>query len=233
MCLTNQIYSVLLNAFEFKEITEVQNAHLKILLQDGETRTRRCKTFKCSEMRLDNLECLIKKPTRGTKTSQTLLDVMMTNKPELFRTANVYEPGISDHAMVYGIMRERAIHHSSRVITVRSHKSIDEAMLLQDISFAPWHVGEIFDSIDDQYFYWSALLNDVLQEHIPLRKKRVRSKDVPYMTDQWKDAVRKKRKYSKMFATFLHFLFNCRFSSVGFFDWKSKTRDESQPKRVL
>ena len=31
LCLTNQIYSVLLNAFEFKEITEVQNAHLKML----------------------------------------------------------------------------------------------------------------------------------------------------------------------------------------------------------
>ena len=29
LCLTNQIYSVLLNAFEFNEITEVQNAHLK------------------------------------------------------------------------------------------------------------------------------------------------------------------------------------------------------------
>ena len=129
-----------------------------------------------------------------------MLDVTMTNKPELFRTANVYDPGISDHAWVYGIMREKTIYHSSRVITVRNHKSIDEVMLLQDISSAPWRVGEIFDSIDDQYFYWSALLNDVLQEHIPLRKKRVRSRDVPYMTDQWKDAIRKKRKYSKMFA---------------------------------
>ena len=29
LCLTNQIYSVLLNAFQFKEITEVKNAHLK------------------------------------------------------------------------------------------------------------------------------------------------------------------------------------------------------------
>ena len=29
LCLTNQIYSVLLNAFEFKEITEVPNAYLK------------------------------------------------------------------------------------------------------------------------------------------------------------------------------------------------------------
>ena len=43
LCLTNQIYSVLLNAFEFKEITEVQNPHLKMLLEDGETRPRSCK----------------------------------------------------------------------------------------------------------------------------------------------------------------------------------------------
>ena len=37
LCVTNQIYSVLLNAFEFKEITEVQNTHLKMLLEDDET----------------------------------------------------------------------------------------------------------------------------------------------------------------------------------------------------
>ena len=37
LCLTNQIYSVLLNAFEFKEITEVQNAYLKMLFEDDET----------------------------------------------------------------------------------------------------------------------------------------------------------------------------------------------------
>ena len=55
-CLTNQIYSVLLNAFQFKEITEVQNAHFKMLLEDGEMRTRRCKTFKCSEMLLEDGE---------------------------------------------------------------------------------------------------------------------------------------------------------------------------------
>ena len=30
-CLTNQIYSELLNAFEFKEITEMQSDHLKII----------------------------------------------------------------------------------------------------------------------------------------------------------------------------------------------------------
>ena len=34
LCLTNQSYSALLNAFEFKEITEAQNAHLQMPLDD-------------------------------------------------------------------------------------------------------------------------------------------------------------------------------------------------------
>ena len=37
LCLTNPIYSALLNAFEFKEIIEVQNAHLQMLLEDDKT----------------------------------------------------------------------------------------------------------------------------------------------------------------------------------------------------
>ena len=32
-----------LNAFEFKEITKVHNAHLKMLLEDDETRPRGCR----------------------------------------------------------------------------------------------------------------------------------------------------------------------------------------------
>ena len=46
----------IVECFQFKEITEVQNAHFKMLLEDGETRTRRCKTFKCSEMLLEDGE---------------------------------------------------------------------------------------------------------------------------------------------------------------------------------
>ena len=37
LSLTNQIYSALLSAFEFKEITEVQKAHLKMPLEDDKT----------------------------------------------------------------------------------------------------------------------------------------------------------------------------------------------------
>ena len=29
---------------------------------------------------------------------------------------------------------------------------------------APWHVGEMFESVDDSYCYWIALLNRILEE---------------------------------------------------------------------
>ena len=37
-------------------------------------------------------------------------------------------------------------------------------------------------------------------QHAPIKKKRVREKDIPYMTQEWKRALRNKRKYAKKFA---------------------------------
>ena len=36
--------------------------------------------------------------------------------------------------------------------------------------------------------------------HAPLRKKRVREIDVTYMTLDWKNAIRRKRKYAQLYA---------------------------------
>ena len=35
---------------------------------------------------------------------------------------------------------------------------------------------------------------------MPVKKMRVRKKDVPYMNAEWKEAIRKKRKYAKKFS---------------------------------
>ena len=150
---------------------------------------------------IHELSCLINKPTRMTDTSRTLIDVILTNltnKPEIFKESDVYDPGLSDHRMAYAVTRENAIHYPSKVISFRSVKNEEE--LLKDLSVAPRHVGNIFDSVDDRYFYWSKLVNDVLDNHAPQKKLRVWSRDVEYMTPEWKTAIRMKRKYSKKFA---------------------------------
>ena len=65
---------------------------------------------------------------------------------------------------------------------------------------APWHVGEIFDDLDDAYDYWRNLFDSIANGHAPMRKKRVRERDVCFMTKEWRAANRNKRKYAIQFA---------------------------------
>ena len=58
----------------------------------------------------------------------------------------------------------------------------------------------IFETMDDKCDYWSSLLNYIVDEHIPLKKKKFRSVDVFYMTKRWKIAIRAKRKAAKQYA---------------------------------
>lgn len=97
-------------------------------------------------------------------------------------------------------MSKTVNRYQTKVISFRSHKTLDAEKLNHDLETAPWHVGEIFDTIDDQYSYWNMLYKDVVEEHLPLKRKRVRNKDVPFMNYEWKKAIREKRKCAKKYA---------------------------------
>jgi len=59
------------------------------------------------------LECLIKDHTCITNSSQTLIDVILTNKPDLLEQSGVIFPDISDHGLVYGFTKEK-VHQLQR-----------------------------------------------------------------------------------------------------------------------
>ena len=57
-------------------------------------------------------------------------------------------------------------------------------LLNENLATAPWSVGEIFDPPDDQYEFWFALFESILDEHAPRKKMRIRDKDLPFMTNE-------------------------------------------------
>lgn len=146
------------------------------------------------------LECLIKDPTRITPTSETPLDVILTNKPELFKTSGVLNPEMSDHHLVYWIMKERVSQHERKVVTFRSTRTLDVEKLNEDLSCAPWNVMDTFDTLDEKYLLWESLLNTIVEKHMPTKRMRFRKVDVPYMTPEWKRAIKMKRKFAKQYA---------------------------------
>ena len=117
-------------------------------------------------------ECLINKPTRtgkkGTITINTLIHVLLSNKPDLFKKSGVYYPVLSDHSLIYGIMKEKIRVHQPKVITFRSYKNFDSNEFKKHLSIVPWHVAEILDNVGDQVHYWSTMMKNVVDEHLPL-----------------------------------------------------------------
>ena len=86
----------------------------------------------------------------------------MTNQPDLFRKSGVYNPELSDHYLVYSFLWERIYRHSAKIIKFRSFKNFDPERFEEHLASAPWHVGEVFDDIDDQAGYWNSLMTEVL-----------------------------------------------------------------------
>ena len=148
-------------------------------------------------------QCLITKPTRielrENKIIKSLIDVLLSNKPGLFKYAGNYYPSLSDHALIYGILKDRVNANKPKIVAFRSYRNFDSEEFKKQLEVAPWHVGEIFDDIDDQVNFHNGLLNNILDEFAPCKRMKVRDKDVPYMTTQWKQAIRAKRKATSKF----------------------------------
>ena len=83
-------------------------------------------------------------------------------------------------------MNEKVHEHRTKVITYRQMKNIYFDQLNHDLQEAPWQVGDIFTDVDDKYDYWNALFESTVNVHTPTKRKRVREKDVKYMTSTWK-----------------------------------------------
>ena len=112
------------------------------------------------------------KPTRVTKESETLIDVILTSKRNKFLCAGAYNPDISDHHLVYAVMRAACPKWTPRTTIRRNFKKFDSVQYNNDIASIPFHVANTFEDIDDVYWAWEKLLIDVLNDHAPLVEKK-------------------------------------------------------------
>jgi hypothetical protein len=68
---------------------------------------------------------MITEATRIAPKSETLLDVILTNKPDMFKQCGTFNPGISIHNLIYGIMEESVNQYKPKTILFRSMKKLD------------------------------------------------------------------------------------------------------------
>ena len=71
---------------------------------------------------VSNLQCMITEPTRVTYQTESLLDVILTNNPDLFKKCGAYQPEMSDHHMVFGEMMEKV--HTELALSLSDRQKV-------------------------------------------------------------------------------------------------------------
>ena len=114
--------------------------------------------------------------------NHTLVDLLLCNKSRQFSSTGVIENGLSDvHHFIFGVLSHQYIPNKPKTITYRSYKTFDENEFNKDLSETPFHVGAVFDDVEDKLWFFQKLLTDVVNTHAPIKSKRVRPRQPPFM----------------------------------------------------
>ena len=102
-----------------------------------------------STMQDFNMSQLISQPTRIRKNSRTLIDVLFTTCPKAFCACGTSPLTGSDHLMIFGELTQQQNTQRRNVTRTRSFKNCNFDSLLSDLLEVPWHIMEIFTTVDD------------------------------------------------------------------------------------
>ena len=122
-----------------------------------------------------NIQNVTKEATRITPSTETLIDMIATNKPELVRRSGVLPLGITDHSLVYVTLRLKRKRPPPTDITVRNYKQFNTENFKADMEQTPFYIASVFDDMDDILWAWNQLFRGVCDSHAPLKEIKVQS----------------------------------------------------------
>ncbi len=88
--------------------------------------------------------------------------------------------------MVYVVTKNHAPVSQRKLVTYRSFKNVNEKEYITDLEIAPFHVGEIFNDVDGQYFFFSIMYSNITNQHVPLKTRNVKPNPPPFMNSTYK-----------------------------------------------
>ena len=103
-----------------------------------------------------------------------MIDLVTTNGSKSLKNICCVQCDLSDlYQMVCFAAKLKPPVKMTRHVLYRSNRKSEENVYVHDISNIPYHVREIFDDVDDAYWFYETLMKHVIDEDDPLNKKIV------------------------------------------------------------
>ena len=130
---------------------------------------------------LQGLKQIIKEPTRVTKDSQSLIDVILTNRPDNLCIANVLLSSLSDHDIIGCRRKVNNIKLSDITINCRDYKNYDPIKINAELSSTDWQLVYQSTGVNKAWRALREILSRKIDEHAPIINKRVKGKRSPWI----------------------------------------------------
>jgi hypothetical protein len=118
--------------------------------------------------------------------SSTLIDVIMTTNTGLVAESGVVENHISDHYLIFTMLKLKLPKLQPAFINVRSYKHYDRNMFLEDIAQEQWENITLVDDVDGQLNHFNRNFLRILDRHAPVKTIKVRYRHSPFVNDEIK-----------------------------------------------
>ena len=154
-------------------------------------------------IRLQGFEQIINKPTRTTKDSQTLIDLIFTNRKQNIVKHDVIPLSLSDHDCIGCVRKLNHERCAYRTITCRNYSKYDKNLLLQEINNHDWCTYYSLGDVNKVWQYFKSVLTTSFQKHAPITLKRVKGNYCPWLSPEIKkqmnsrDSLLRKARKSK------------------------------------
>ena len=162
---------------ENKEIILAGDVNCDLLANVHSNHTNRLLTI----ANLFQLTQIIDEPTRVTEYTSTLVDWLMTNKPENISNTGVLHLGVSDHSLIYGCRKIAFSRNPSKLVESRCLKNYKSSAFKADLNeclfMSDW-------ATNDPNALWNQFrnaFNYVADVHAPIKTRRVRSTYTPWL----------------------------------------------------
>ncbi len=139
-------------------------------------------------MEMHNFTQLVKKATRITATSKTLVDVILTTNSSLCVDTNVIHHSFSDHGLIHTVIlskprRSSCVTNKSVTKTFRSFKDFNVDVFNDDLEKVDWAINDSIP-VDTAWHMFVDKFTEVCDNHVPFKSIRFKNNLCPWLENR-------------------------------------------------
>jgi len=115
---------------------------------------------------------------------------VLVSNAYLVKEIKVSPSFISDHELILVVLNMKRTRPKPTHILARSYKNYKPDAFLHDLSQVPWHIIGTFEDVNDSLYAFHQLFEQILDQHAPIRKVKIRSHPNPFITPEIRELMK-------------------------------------------